>query len=99
MQEDKGTVLLSHLDKRDKRYVPNITKGKCAKIGTSPIFTVPNIHDIWYAEEIKTMGINYTSISGEVMQNYSTYNGIISENGLRMENGLNQRVSYIGVWY
>ena len=53
---------------------------------------------IWPAEEIKTMGINYMDTAGVWMQNYSTYSGRISENGLRLENGLNTRVSYKGWW-
>ena len=57
-----------------------------------------DVGQTWPAEEIKTMGINYTDTAGNSMRNYSTYNGIISENGLRLENGLNVRVSYLG-WY
>ena len=48
---------------------------------------------LWREEELQTMGINYT-VDGVAVRNYSTYNGIISENGLRLENGLNTRVSY-----
>ena len=36
--------------------------------------------------------------TGNLMRNYSSYEGIISENGLRIENGLNLRVSYQGWW-
>ena len=50
------------------------------------------------AEEYKTMGINYTDAAGNLMRNYSSYNGTITENGLRLENGLNVRVSYQGWW-
>lgn len=42
---------------------------------------------LWREEELQTMGINYT-VGGVAALNYSTYNGIISENGL------NTRVSY-----
>ena len=49
---------------------------------------------LWREEELQTMGINYTDAAGNVLRNYGTYNGIISENGLRLENGLNTRVSY-----
>lgn len=48
---------------------------------------------IWREEELQTMGINYT-VGDVAVRNYATYNGIISENGLRLENGLNTRVSY-----
>ena len=48
---------------------------------------------LWREEELQTMGINYT-VNGIAARNYSTYNGIISENGLRLENELNTRVSY-----
>lgn len=41
------------------------------------------------AEEIKTVGVDYYNTYGQKMRNYSTYNGIISENGLRIENGMN----------
>lgn len=51
------------------------------------------------AEEMKTMGINYFDSNGNQMQNYSTYTGIISENGLRLENNLNVRISYQGGIY
>ena len=50
------------------------------------------------AEEIKTVGVDYYNTYGQKMRNYSTYNGIISENGLRIENGMNVRISYLG-WY
>jgi len=39
-------------------------------------------------------GINYTDMAGNQIKNYKTYTGIISENGLRIENGLNLRVTY-----
>ena len=48
---------------------------------------------MWPEEEMQTMGINYC-VNAEKVRNYKTYNGIISENGLRIENGLNLRVSY-----
>ena len=48
---------------------------------------------LWREEELQTMGINYT-VGGVSSYNYNSYNGIISENGLRLENGLNTRVSY-----
>lgn len=37
-------------------------------------------------EELQTSGINYNDSSGNPIRQYTTYNGIISENGLRLEN-------------
>ena len=51
---------------------------------------------LWREEELQTMGINYTNAAGDPLCNYSSYVGIISENGLRLENGLNVRISYFG---
>ena len=51
---------------------------------------------LWREEEIQTMGINYTDSQGNKMRDYKTYTGIISENGLRAENGINTRISYYG---
>ncbi len=51
---------------------------------------------LWREEELQTMGINYTDATGNPMRNYGSYVGIISENGLRLENGLNVRISYYG---
>ena len=45
-------------------------------------------------EELQTTGLNYTDSIGNSRRNYASYNGIISENGLRIENGLNTRISY-----
>lgn len=52
-----------------------------------------DLPQMWPEEEMQTMGINYC-VNAEKVRNYKTYNGIISENGLRIENGLNLRVSY-----
>ena len=51
---------------------------------------------LWPQEELQTMGINYTDVNGNAIRDYSSYMGIISENGLRLENGLNVRISYYG---
>ena len=51
---------------------------------------------LWREEELQTMGINYTDVYGKPLRNYDSYVGIISENGLRLENGLNERISYYG---
>ncbi len=48
---------------------------------------------LWREEELQTMGINYT-VNGVAVRDYETYEGIMSENGLRLENELNTRVSY-----
>lgn len=48
----------------------------------------------WPEEELQTVGINYTDAAGNPLRNYASYDGIISENGLRLENGLNVRISY-----
>lgn len=45
-------------------------------------------------EELETTGLNYMDADLNQMRNYSSYEGIISENGLRIENGLNIRASY-----
>ena len=49
---------------------------------------------LWREEELQTMGINYTDAAGNPIVTYGSYAGIISENGLRLENGLNTRISY-----
>ena len=41
-------------------------------------------------------GINYTNAEGNPLVNYDSYVVIISENGLRLENELNLRISYYG---
>ena len=45
-------------------------------------------------EELQTMGINYTDEFGNPIRRYNSYIGIISENGLRLENRLSTRISY-----
>ena len=50
---------------------------------------------LWREEELQTMGINY-KVNGVEAYSHNSYSGTISENGLRLENGLNNRVSY---WY
>ena len=44
-------------------------------------------------EELQTVGISYTDASGNPTYNYSSF-GIISENGMRHENGMDIRVKY-----
>ena len=51
---------------------------------------------LWREEELQTMGINYTDEFGNPIRQYNSYIGIISENGLRLENNLNRRISYRG---
>lgn len=51
---------------------------------------------LWREEELQTMGINYTDEFGNPIRRYNSYIGIISENGLRLENNLNRRISYRG---
>lgn len=51
---------------------------------------------LWREEELQTMGINYTDEFGNSIRRYNSYIGIISENGLRLENNLNRRISYRG---
>ena len=53
--------------------------------------------ELWPVEELQTMGINYTDAAGNPLRTYDSYVGTISENGLRLENGLNVRISYYGV--
>lgn len=50
--------------------------------------------DLYPAEEAKTVGGNYVNELNQTMQNYTSYSGIICENGLRLENGLNMRTTY-----
>lgn len=61
-----------------------------AKIGLIP----QDIPDSWREEELQTMGIDYTNLNGKPLRSYNSYFGIISENGLRLENRLDVRVSY-----
>jgi len=53
--------------------------------------------ELWPVEELQTVGINYTDAAGNPLRTYDSYVGTISENGLRLENGLNVRISYYGV--
>lgn len=50
---------------------------------------------LWREEELQTMGINYTDAAGNPIVTYGSYAGIISENGLRLENGLIQEYHII----
>ena len=47
-------------------------------------------------EELQTLGINYTDKNGNPLRTYGTYEGIISENGLLIENFGIVRISYKG---
>ena len=98
VQQDDGTIIAEEFPDyiqfghelvhtwRDFKGIFNYSKDKVAVIP----FDLPKM---WPEEEMQTMGINYC-VNAEKVRNYKTYNGIISENGLRIENGLNLRVSY-----
>lgn len=98
VQQDDGTIIAEEFPDyiqfghelvhtwRDFKGIFNNSKAEVAVIP----FDLPQM---WPEEEMQTMGINYC-VNAEKVRNYKTYNGIISENGLRIENGLNLRVSY-----
>ena len=92
IEEIKPYIVFGHELVHAWRAVKGLDIPSREEIGLIP----KDAPQLWREEELQTMGINYTDEFGNPIRRYNSYIGIISENGLRLENNLNRKISYRG---